>query len=303
LVFGREPAKDGPDFMPTEPAQLAIALFELCLFLTGTVLAARVLFTSAARTRWLRTNALPSAPMNVLDFALGALLIPATGLAFQAVAQVWLSPIIAQGTDKQGIALFAYGVSNYIGAFVAWQWLLPSLSRSLAFEPPPPPATPTPTLPWPRALRYAAGAFMVALPVISAVSLPWTYVVKQFGLPPEAQDAIAMFANTRSPLVIAGMLLVACVLAPVYEELLFRKGLYRFCRQRLGRGWALVISGLCFGALHQNWAGFLPLAALGMGLAIVYEATGSIRVPIIVHGLFNLNTVLILLSGLQEVAK
>jgi membrane protease YdiL (CAAX protease family) len=99
------------------------------------------------------------------------------------------------------------------------------------------------------------------------------------------------------------MLLVACVLAPVYEELLFRAGLYRFCRQRLGRGWALLISGVCFGALHGNWAGFLPLALLGMGLAVAYEATGSIRVAIIAHGLFNLNTVLILLSGLADKMK
>jgi membrane protease YdiL (CAAX protease family) len=99
------------------------------------------------------------------------------------------------------------------------------------------------------------------------------------------------------------MLLVACVLAPIYEEQLFRAGLYRFCRQRLGRGAALIISGVCFGALHGNWAGFLPLAGLGMGLALAYEATGSIRVPIIAHGLFNLNTVLVLLSGLPELAK
>jgi membrane protease YdiL (CAAX protease family) len=78
---------------------------------------------------------------------------------------------------------------------------------------------------------------------------------------------------------------------------------YRFCRQRLGRGVALVISGVSFGALHANWAGFLPLALLGMGLALAYEATGSIRVPVIAHGLFNLNTVLVLLSGLQDLGK
>jgi hypothetical protein len=89
----------------------------------------------------------------------------------------------------------------------------------------------------------------------------------------------------------------------MYEELLFRAGLFRFCRQRLGRAWALIISGCSFGLLHGNWAGFLPLAILGMGLAIAYEATGSIRVPIIAHALFNLNTILVLLSGLPEAVK
>ena len=101
-------------------------------------------------------------------------------------------------------------------------------------------------------------------------------------------------------LVIAGMLLVACVLAPLSEELIFRAGLYRFVRQKLGRTPALLISSVCFGALHANWAGSLPLAVLGMLLAIVYEATGSIRVVVIAHGLFNLNTILIVLSGLPQ---
>jgi membrane protease YdiL (CAAX protease family) len=149
-------------------------------------------------------------------------------------------------------------------------------------------------------LRYAAGALMVALPILSIVSLSWNVVVRALDLPVVPQDVITIFTNTRSPFVIAGMLLVACVLAPIYEELLFRAALYRFCRQRLGRVAALLISGICFGALHGYWAAFLPLAVLGMGLAIVYEATGSIRVPIIAHGLFNLNTVLVLLSGLPQ---
>ena len=101
-------------------------------------------------------------------------------------------------------------------------------------------------------------------------------------------------------LAVAGMLLVACVFAPIYEELLFRAGLYRFIRLKLGRMPALLVSGLCFGAMHANWAGLLPLAVLGMLLALVYEATGSIRVAIIAHGLFNLNTIILLLSGLTQ---
>ena len=257
----------------------------------------------APRARWLGTNALPVTPASLSNFALSAVLIFLTGFAFQAAAQLWLGPIIANAADQQGLALFSYSVANYTGALVAWKVMLPSMRRSWAVDPETPPAAIPPPLPWPKALRYSAGTLAVALPLLSLVSLGWTFLVEQLGLPATPQDVIAIFANTRSPLVSLAMLLVACVLAPVYEELLFRAGLYRFCRQRLGRGAALVISGVCFGALHGNWAGFLPLAVLGMGLAVAYEATGSIRVPIIAHGLFNLNTVLVLLSGLPELAK
>jgi len=289
--------------MPTEPAQIAIVLFEICLLLSGAGLALWLVFNSGARARWLGTNALPVTPASLSNFLLSAVLIFLTGFAFQAAAQLWLGPIIANAADQQGLALFFYSVANYTGALVAWKVMFPSLRRSWAVDPEAPPAAVPPPLPWAKALRYAAGTLVIALPVLSLVSLGWTFLVEQLGLPAVPQDVIAIFANTRSPLVIAAMLLVACVLAPIYEELLFRAGLYRFCRQRLGRGAALVISGVCFGALHGNWAGFLPLAVLGMGLAVAYEATGSIRVAIIAHGLFNLNTVLVLLSGLPELAK
>jgi membrane protease YdiL (CAAX protease family) len=299
LVFAGEPAKDDPDSMPTEPAQQAIAAFELCLLLSGAGLVIWLLSSAGARTRWLGTNALPPNPASLPDLLLCGALVFLAGFGGQAVVQLWLGPAIARTRDQAGLALFAYSVANYAGALVAWRLLFPSLRRGWAVEPvtPPPAAI---LLPWDRVLRYGAGALLVALPLLTLISLGWTFVVEKLGLPVEPQDVISIFSNTRSPLVIAGMLLVACVFAPVYEELLFRAGLYRFCRQKLGRGWAMVISGVCFGALHQNWAGFLPLALLGMGLALAYEATGSIRVAIIAHGLFNLNTVLLLLSGLPQ---
>jgi membrane protease YdiL (CAAX protease family) len=289
--------------MPTEPAQIALVIFEICLLLSGTGLALWLAFNSGARARWFGTNALPVTPASVSNFVLITVLIFLTGFAFQAAAQLWLGPIIADAPDQQGLALFLYSVANYTGALLAWKWMFPSLRRSWAVEPETAPAASPPSLPWPKALRYGAGTLAIALPVLSLVSLGWTFIVELLDLPVIPQDVIAIFTNTRSPLVIAAMLLVACVLAPIYEELIFRAGLYRFCRQKLGRGAALIISGICFGALHGNWAGFLPLAVLGMGLAVAYEATGSIRVPIIAHGLFNLNTVLVLLSGLPELAK
>jgi len=285
--------------MPLEPAQSALAAFEVGLLLSGAGLVIWLLANAGARTRWLGTNALPPSAAALSDFVLCAALVFLAGFGVQAAVQLWLGPVISTARDQQGLALFAYSVANYLGALVAWRVLFPSLRRGWAVDPAPPPPATLP-LSWNRALRYGGGALLVALPLLTLVSLGWTFVVEQLELPVVPQDVIAIFAGTHSPFVIAGMLLVACVFAPVYEELLFRAGLYRFCRHKLGRGWAMVISGVCFGALHQNWAGFLPLALLGMGLALAYEATGSIRVAIIAHGLFNLNTVLILLSGLPQ---
>lgn len=290
--------------MPSpEPAQSALALLEICVLLAGAGLLLWLVFNSAARTRWLGTNALPSTPIAPIDFVLAAVLILLTGFAAQAVMQLGLGPVISKSADYQGLALIVYGSANYAGAFLAWRVMFPSLRRTWAFEPAVPRPAPPPPLPWPKVMRYAGGALLAALPLLVVTSIGWTSLLEALGLPNTPQDVVTIFAKMHSPLVIAGMLLVACVLAPIYEELLFRAGLYRFCRQRLGRSWALVISGGSFGALHGNWAGFLPLALLGMGLALAYEATGSIRVAIIAHGLFNLNTMVVVLSGLSDKIK
>jgi membrane protease YdiL (CAAX protease family) len=110
----------------------------------------------------------------------------------------------------------------------------------------------------------------------------------------------SLFSATFRPLMLA-MLAVACVLAPIYEEMFFRGVLYRACRQRLGRPIALILSSVLFGILHTNAAGFLSLTLLGGVLAVAYEYTGDIRVPILAHGIFNLNTLVIVLSGLPQI--
>lgn len=157
--------------MPTEPAQIAIVIFEICLLLFGAGLTLWLVFNPGARARWLGTNALPGTPASLSNFVLITVLIFLTGFAFQATAQLWLGPVIANATDQPGLALFVYSVANYAGALVAWKVMFPSLRRSWAVDPETPPATVPPPLPWAKALRYSAGTLAVALPVLSLVSL------------------------------------------------------------------------------------------------------------------------------------
>lgn len=287
--------------MPSDPLQLTLAVLEYTLIFAGAGLLLWLLFNRAQRSRWLRPHTLPQITLSVSEFALGAVLIFLTGFVFNALAQLLLGHILVHTQDHQGMQLLIYNVANYGGAYLGWRLLLPAALRAWQVRPElPPPRPPRQTLSWSEATGYAVGTLLVALPILILISLAWTELLRACGLPDEPQDLIALFTQTKSPFVIAGMLLVACVLAPIYEELMFRAGLFRFVRQKLGRTPALLISGACFGAMHANWAGFLPLAVLGMLLALVYEATGSIRVAVIAHGLFNLNTIILLLSGLTQ---
>ena len=288
----------------------------------GVFMVFRLAANTPQRVRWLETNRLPPWPVIGPEFALFVLLIFGSGFFFQTAAQILLKGFIATNASRAGLEIFVYGTGFHGGALLGWL-LFPAMREHWyadygALPPPEAPASAEPSAvapamadktagkpsdpkpAWMVVVVNAVGTLLTALPLLIVFNLGWTFLLRKLGLPDEPQDLIAIFSSTKSPLILTGMLVVACGLAPLNEELMFRAGLYRFCRQRLGRNWALLISGCLFGALHANWAGFLPLALLGVALALAYEATGDIRVSVIAHGLFNLNTIVIVLSGLPQ---
>jgi len=94
------------------------------------------------------------------------------------------------------------------------------------------------------------------------------------------------------------MIVLAAIVAPITEELIFRAGLFRYLRTRIPRALALILPALLFALLHGNLAAFTPLCALGVFFALAYERTGSIAVPMIAHALFNLHTIVRVMAGI-----
>jgi membrane protease YdiL (CAAX protease family) len=48
------------------------------------------------------------------------------------------------------------------------------------------------------------------------------------------------------------------------------------------------VSALIFGAAHGSWSALLPIAGVGVVLAIVYYRTGALSASMIAHAGFNL---------------
>jgi membrane protease YdiL (CAAX protease family) len=92
-----------------------------------------------------------------------------------------------------------------------------------------------------------------------------------------------------SPDALTQILLLGSVLvvAPFFEECLFRGFFYRHLRGRMGVTRATVISAAVFAAVHMSFQIFLPLFALGVVLAIVTERSGSVLPAMLVHAVFN----------------
>lgn len=155
----------------------------------------------------------------------------------------------------------------------------------------------------PNILISGAVVFLISLPILIATSKAWELLLQFSGLPVERQDLIGIFAQMESGWMLALMISLAVLVAPITEELVFRAGLYRYFRTRLPRVIALVAPALFFAALHVNWdtlrglSSLLPLVVLAVLFSIAYERTGNIGTPMVAHALFNLNTVALILSG------
>jgi membrane protease YdiL (CAAX protease family) len=283
------------------PYQITLLALELVMLLVGGWLLARLLGTDERRLSTLSTNRLSYWSVNGAEFGLAIILIFLLGAVGQSAVAKLSAGALKGAHDRAGLEVVVNGLGFHGCALLGWP-IFALLRRRLYrdYQAEPPSAARPPYLPPVRLFQAGIGTLLIALPIVTLVSLGWTAVLRVGGLSDEPQDLIAIFGGARSPLVIGAMLSVACVVAPLNEELLFRGAIYRFCRQKIGRSAALLVSAGLFGASHVNLASFLPLAALGAVFALAYEATGDIRVPVIAHGLFNLNTIVVVLCGLAD---
>jgi len=277
------------------PAVIALLVVEIALYLAGLTTIYQWQFGEGASDR--RRVRITSWNVSLGDFLLGALVVVLGALALQMTviglqrakpeqfsADGWL--ILQGGAFQLGLLGGALVAHRLIRLRPLEEWAGPAGDE--AAEPPP----------W-GTVRGGLLLFLASLPLVFAVSLVWQQLLKAAGLPLAQQELIELLRNTDSPGLIVGLTFLAVIVAPIAEETLFRAGLFRYLRTRIPRIAALLISSLVFASLHGNPVAFGPLVALGLLLAIAYERTGRIAVPIIAHGLFNLHTLLLLLTGID----
>lgn len=167
--------------------------------------------------------------------------------------------------------------------------------RSPRAAPPPAPDQPRSSQP----VLAGLVTFLIALPLIGALGFAWKAILDSLGYSTGEQDMVDLFRNADDPALLLLMTLLAAVVAPVTEELIFRAGLFRYLRTRIPRSLALALPAVVFALLHGNLAAFVPLFALGVFFACAYERTGCIAVPMIAHALFNLHTIVLVMAGVS----
>ena len=98
-----------------------------------------------------------------------------------------------------------------------------------------------------------------------------------------SDGSIDSIINISNPILI---IVSVCVLAPVFEELIFRK----IVIDRLstfGDGIAIVFSAVAFGLFHGNISQLIYATAVGLVLGYVYTQTRKIGYTVILHAMLN----------------
>jgi membrane protease YdiL (CAAX protease family) len=93
-----------------------------------------------------------------------------------------------------------------------------------------------------------------------------------------------------SPLRTLFYLATLCVIAPIAEEIFFRRFVFVSLRKKHSKIYAITCSAIIFGVVH--FEGFIIAAIMGSILAYIYEKEEKLMIPIIIHAMKNLAAVL-----------
>ena len=132
--------------------------------------------------------------------------------------------------------------------------------------------------------RLPTRAYFWTIPLALAV-VYLASIVHDMVVHPRQQDIVGEFPH--SGLGIALFVILAVIMAPLFEEIFFRGFLFRAFASSWGWMPGAIVSAGVFGIAHAQIDVFVPLFALGLMLAWVYKRTGSLWTSISLHALFN----------------
>jgi hypothetical protein len=149
----------------------------------------------------------------------------------------------------------------------------------------------------PMARRWYAGAGLFAVlcfPLVGAINFGVQFATGEAFRNP--QHEIFTHIEFSWPALFATLAMTG-VVVPFAEELAFRGLVYGWLRERWGVWPGAALSALAFSALHGIPLLIPAIAALGVVLAVVYERSGSLLAPWIVHGVFNATATIVLFAA------
>ena len=127
--------------------------------------------------------------------------------------------------------------------------------------------------------------------IAMALALSTSLLIQALGDQAEPQKLVTLIAEEAAKPDQTGTLVffvvMAAVVAPVVEEILFRGILYPAIKQIGYPRIAAIGTAILFALFHVNLLTFASLTAVALGLIALYEFTDNLLAPIVAHAVFN----------------
>lgn len=143
----------------------------------------------------------------------------------------------------------------------------------------------------PAAVLGAAGLFPLALLAGEIFSRAFPFIRE---LEERSESLLQASGGASWILLICSI----CITPALFEEFLFRGYLQGTSSLRFKSPLSWILPGAYFALIHQNYFGLGALLVIGLYLAFVFEASGSIYPGMLVHFLYN-GTVLLLSNAVE----
>ena len=142
-----------------------------------------------------------------------------------------------------------------------------------------------------RCLLLGLGTGFGLVGIAMALALSTSLLIQALGDQAEPQKLVTLIAEEAAKPDQTGALVffvvMAAVVAPVVEEILFRGILYPAIKQIGYPRIAAIGTAILFALFHVNLLTFASLTAVALGLIALYEFTDNLLAPIVAHAVFN----------------
>ena len=108
----------------------------------------------------------------------------------------------------------------------------------------------------PADIAIGVGVWLAVTPLTFLVHFLANLIAKEYGYEPDAHPL--KFAKLQTPLQIGLLFLGACVVAPFYEEMIFRRALLPWASGRIARSWGLMAVAALVAWVRMNDRSLFP---------------------------------------------
>ncbi len=143
--------------------------------------------------------------------------------------------------------------------------------------------------------------YVASWTILAAVLVLYSAALMGLGVDPsKGSHPIVPILLTATASQTLMLVILAVVVAPVVEEIMFRGALYSWLRSRFGPAMSMFTCAIVFAAVHpQGVIGLVPLTCIGLILAFAREWKHSLVTCMIAHACVNGGTLLLLLLFLR----